>query len=54
MSKVVADKNCSVCLSTQIGAVYRDPSCLQCWVNMGYAWGRCGALVSGGLTFYGS
>ena len=50
----MTDNNCSICLSSKTGQIYQHPNCLQCWIALGYAWGRCGPLSSGGLTFYAS
>ena len=53
-SAVAANPNCSTCLPNNNANLFKDADCVQCWLALGYAWGRCGALQGSGLTFYAS
>jgi predicted amidophosphoribosyltransferase len=50
---VLSNPNCSACLRGASN-VYTDANCIQCWLDFNYAYGRCGAAGSSGLSFYAS
>ena len=54
LSEVSLNSNCSACLGSTSNNIYKESTCIECWVSLGYAWGRCAVLSSSGLTFYAS